>query len=94
VVKVVSDSLSRSELKEYLRYLKEIQSESLITVTSAHELSGFEKRKIEIEFEGKSVNYVVDSALLIGVKIESSDFSYELSANSRLENVLTHLNMA
>lgn len=75
-----------------MRYLKEIHAEKLIAVTSAQELSSDEKRKIEREFEGKKISYVVDPNLLVGVKISGSDFSYEFNLNNRLESALAHIN--
>lgn len=94
MVELVSERLNRGALKEYLRYLKEIHTGKLVTVTSAHELSSEEKHKIERELVGKKVSYVVDPSLLVGVKISGSDFSYEFNLNNRLEKALDYLNVS
>lgn len=88
-VNVISTMLSRSDLKNYINELKNIENKKNLIV-SAPFSNIAEKLLIKI-FPNKIIFYKRDDSLMLGVKIIDNDAIYEFSLKNTLENIISHI---
>ncbi len=92
-VKKIVKFLSRQELREYIKILKELEKGKQITVVVPHL---YKEKDIEKQlsgvFAGKKIVFKQDQSLLAGLRVENNDLVYELSLKDTLENLKSHIN--
>ncbi len=89
-VDVIVSKLSRTELKQYIKYLKELGKQKTVTIVTPIDLPDKDKQKLEELYRDKKVVFVKDSTLLVGIKIVSNDVITDYNLKSKLENLKEH----
>ena len=86
----VAKILKRSDLKAYIKALKNIEKEKTVTVVLPQIKLNTKDlyKQFEEAFPKKRINYQVDKDLLVGVRIINNDLIYDLN----LRNTLKQLN--
>lgn len=86
--------LKRSDLREYLRALKSIESRRKVVVLIPN-LSQLKKSNLQKTFgkifPGKKILYEEDLSLIAGVRVINNDQVFEFSLKNTLENLDTFL---
>ena len=92
-VKRVSNLLSRQDLKEYIKILKELENGKQVTVfvPRLYKNREIEKQLLDV-FPGKRILFREDPSLIAGLRVEDNDLIYELSLENTLENLKLHIN--
>jgi len=91
-VSFISDQLNRQTLKQYIRSLKNEEGKKQVIVTSPKSLSEIDKKKIQSQFRGKKIIYVLDPEMLGGIKIADKDTEFETSLNQTFSDIIRFLN--
>jgi F0F1-type ATP synthase delta subunit len=91
-VKKITKSLTRTELKDYINDLKNIENRRTVTVPipSEEETSKIKQMFAKI-YPTKRIVIKVDEELLTGIRVVDFDNVYELSLKNYLENSLEYL---
>lgn len=87
-INTISAHLSRSELKVYLRALKNYTSKNSVTVVSALALPTLVKKDFAQRFSGKNLLFEIEPGLLFGVKIVEGDMVYDQTLSSSFQNLV------
>jgi len=90
-VTVIANTLTRKELKAYIKELKNIERKKRVTVVSPSPLEPAEKKIIAEKFSGKQIEYKEDLSLMAGVKIIDNDIIYDLNLKNILEDLASHI---
>jgi len=82
----IEKHLSRSDLKVYIKDLKNIKSEKIVTVTIPNEdgikdIEGYFKRM----YPNKKILVNIDEELINGIRVEDQNNEYEFSIKSFME---------
>ncbi len=91
IVDLVANQLSRNELKQYIKLIKQQENKSQVIVAVPKTLKSREQDVIQKLFLGKKIVYTVDSLMLSGIKIVDNDIEYELSLNQIFQDLVMHL---
>lgn len=92
-VKRVAKILSRQDLKEYIKILRELEKSKQVTVFVPRLYKSKEiEKKISDSFPGKKIIFQQDPSLMAGLRVENNDLVYELSLNNTLENLKNYIN--
>jgi F0F1-type ATP synthase delta subunit len=91
IVQLIASRLSRHELKQYIKLLKQEEDKKQIFVTSAKPLTNKDKEKIEKRFAGKMVHYSIDPSMLSGIKIVEGDEEYEINLDKTFNYMIQFL---
>lgn len=94
IVNKIADKLTRKELKEYIRLLKQEENKKIVTVTAPKELSEEEKKMFENLFSKKELVYNTDQKMIGGIKITDGDVEYEISLNQIFRDIIYHIQRA
>lgn len=89
----IAKKLKRSDLKVYIKDLKNMEAQKTVTVTVPNE-DGIREIKEHFSklYPDKKLVFNLDPALLSGVKVVDYDNVYELSIKSFLENSIRTTN--
>ncbi len=85
-VEKISGYLSKIELREYIRQLKNIDKSNTIFIDLPHSNSAYEKQLHEA-FPDKKVKITVDPSLLLGMRVQDNDDVYEMSLKNTLDSM-------
>lgn len=91
MVQSISDSLTRKDLKEYIKALKNEEKKRSITVILPHKANQEEKKIFQNNFPDKEIIFLEDPSLIVGVKIIDKDNIYDLNLKSNLEDIKNYL---
>ena len=93
-VKRITLMLSRSNLKQYIKYLKTYEKQNTVTIVVPNE-KFLGKNELERMFKGvlngKKIKIEIDPSLIVGVRIIDNDSIYEYSLKNTLEKIGTHV---
>lgn len=93
LVKKFIKSLNRSELKEYVKTLKNIENRKSVIVTVVDiSFTSDVIKKIKSIFKGKRVLIKEDKSLIAGIKISDYDMVYELSLKNKIDKIISFIN--
>ncbi len=92
-VKKIANFLSRQDLKEYIKILRELENAKKVTVIvpRLYKDKEFEKQLSGV-FDGKKIIFKEEPSLITGLRVENNDLIYELSLKNTLENLNSHIN--
>ncbi len=79
----IAQALSRSDLKKYIRILKQDQKKKTVYITVSMMPSVKQQSIIQSLYQDKTLVYSIDKSLLIGMKIQEYDIitEYDLKDN-------------
>jgi F0F1-type ATP synthase delta subunit len=87
----IADILSRSELKEYIRALKEHEKQTSVVVTIPDGMENLELEQFKDVFPDKKMFVEKDPELLLGVKVTDNDNVYEFNLRNTLEKMVEYI---
>ncbi len=87
----IASILSRKELKDYIRKLKDFENQKKVIVTTPVEVSEQEKKTLSKNFEKKNLEFLIDPDILGGIKIQENDIIYEVSLKKTLDDMIDFL---
>lgn len=90
-VKSATGFLTRSQLKVYIRELKNYESKKTVSIKAAHLPTKASQETFLKLFPGKQIVYTVDPTLLVGIQIINNDLVYNLNLKDTLDNLLSHV---
>lgn len=88
-VYAIADSLSRYELKQYIRSLKNYENKKNVIVTTSFSIDNH--KVFEKLFLNKKIVYKVDPFLILGIKILNNDNVYEFNLKNTLDHIVSHI---
>lgn len=89
-VNKIADLLSKSELKLYIRALKNWEREHSIIVDVPSEDKAITEHIHEV-FPDKKVVVNVDPSLIVGMRLQHNDDVYEMSLKNTLDKITEHI---
>lgn len=85
-------TFKRSELKEYIKYLKNIENEKRVTLVTPKLSSGRKLiSKVKEVFPDKKIVIKEDKSLIAGIRIVNKDTIYDFNIKNTLENLVKHI---
>lgn len=87
----IADILTRSELKAYIRALKEQERETSVFFTSPPGVDFKDIEQFQDIFGGKKLFLEHDSSLILGVKVTDNDNVYDFTLRNTLEKMLEYI---
>lgn len=91
-VEKIGGSLSRKELKKYIKALKDWEKKITVVVTMSKAPTTDERNKIENFFNDKKIVYEIDPSLIAGIKIVNNDeWVYDLNVKNSLERMIEEI---
>lgn len=84
-VNAIANHLSRKELKDYIRALKQLEQKKRIIVDTSFVPTEAQKEIFKEQFLGKDVVFQVNQELLLGVKITNNDIVYDMNLKRTLD---------
>lgn len=91
IIDLIANKLSRRELKQYIRLLKQQENKKQVIVTVPTSLTSEERDMIQKLFAGKKILYAVDPSMISGIRIVDNDVEYEVSLDQIFQNLLAHM---
>lgn len=89
-VNKIADLLTKSELKLYIKALKNWEREHSIVVDTPVEEMVYQEQ-IQTLFPDKKVVMRVDPTLLLGMRLQHNDDIYEVSLKNTLDKITEHI---
>ncbi len=89
-VNKIADLLSKSELKLYIKALKNWEKEHSIIIDMPRENVVYQEQ-IQTLFPDKKVVMQFDPTLLLGMKLQENDDIYEMSLKKTLNKITEHI---
>lgn len=83
--------LKHSELKRYIKGLKNFEKSHTVIITVPFTPTVLEKKKFEDMFVNKKIEFVEDKSLLLGFKVQNNDLIINYNVKERLANVLEYI---
>lgn len=90
-VNAIADLLKRKDLKLYIRALRNQEKKKTVDVITPGELNRDEKKMVENTFKNKKINYIIDSSLIVGLKIIENDKVFDLNLGNTLYSLKEHI---
>lgn len=92
-VNKISKDLSRRELKEYIKFIKQIEKKRKVVafVANLSQKKTLEKDMKRI-FLDKKIEIVEDKSLIAGLRIIDNDNVYDFNIKNTLENITSFIN--
>ena len=90
-VKKTAYKLSRQNLKQFIRFLKEYEKKISVIVVMPFVNTKIEKKMFEDLYPRKKIIFKKDSSLIAGVRIIEDDMVYDFNLKHTLDNVATHI---
>lgn len=88
----IADSLTRSQLKQYISGLKNRENKKNVIVTTAFMTSN--KTILEKLFPNKKIVYRIDPSLMLGLKIINNDNVYKFNLQNTLDDIISYITKA
>ncbi len=89
----ITNQLNRSDLKAYIKALKNLEKQKTVTVILP-DIKMKQKdldKQFKLAFPNKSINYETDESLLVGVKIINNDLIYEFNLRDTLKRINSYI---
>jgi F0F1-type ATP synthase delta subunit len=90
-VDMIADMMNRQSLKQYIHLLKQEENKKQVIITSPKALTTDDKKKLETQFPGKKIIYVLDPEMISGIRIIDKDTEYETSLNQTFNDIIRFL---
>lgn len=90
-VKSAALILTRSQLKQYIKELKNYESKKTVSINAAQLPTKAYQQIFLHLFPGKQIVYTVDPTLLVGIQIVNNDLVYNFNLKDTLDNLLSHV---
>jgi F0F1-type ATP synthase delta subunit len=90
-VELIISRLSRKELKQYIRFLKQEENKKHVFVTSAKQINNKSREKIQHLFPKKQISYYMDPSMISGIKIVENDTEYEVNLDKTFHDIMVFL---
>lgn len=87
----IADVLTRTELKDYIRALKDQESKTTVTLTIPQGLEDLELEQFKDIFPDKKFMVEKDPDLILGVKVTDNDNVYEFNLRNTLEKMVEYI---
>lgn len=91
MVSEIAKKLNRTQLKRYIKGLKDFENKNSVTITLAKNPTQQEKRQLETLYPNKKILYNIDESLILGMRIENYDNVYEMNLQNTLSSLLSHI---
>lgn len=93
IVKLASGKLKKSELKVYLKSLKNMQKKKVLKVyvPSKKLISRDIENRLVKFFKNKELNFIEDKSLIAGIRVVDNDMIYELNLKDSFENLIEYI---
>lgn len=91
VVDLIANKLTRRELKQYIRLLRQQEQKNQVIVTVPKTLTSEERTMIQKLFKDKKILYMVDPSMISGIRVVDNDIEYEISLDQIFQNLLAQL---
>jgi F0F1-type ATP synthase delta subunit len=91
VVSQVADKLSRQDLKQYIKALKNAEKLRNVYVESPFEMSKNLNETIKNTFPDKKIVNIKNQSLLVGTKIVYNDDVFEMSLKNSLDSIVENI---
>lgn len=88
-VSAIAGLLTRFQLKQYLRELKNYEKQKTVNVIVSYLPTNTQQKTISHLFPGKRIKYEIDKNLLVGIKIINNDEVFDLNLKDTLDNLLS-----
>jgi F0F1-type ATP synthase delta subunit len=87
-VKKIANKLKYSDLKRYIRYIKDTEKRKSVIVYLSEDIKDKQlELEIKKKFTNKRIIFKVDKSLLAGIKIVDFDNIYDFSLKNKLDNI-------
>ena len=86
-VDIISGYLTRRELRDYIRALKQIEKKKHLFVDMSFSPTPEQEDLLRKQFSGKDVVFQVDQDLLLGVRITDNDIVYDMNLQRTLDAI-------
>ena len=89
----ITKLLNRSELKRYIKFLKNLEQTKTVKVVMA-KLNGEKELETELKakFPNKRIEFLEDISLIAGMKIIDNDNIYDFNLANTFENLVSYIN--
>ncbi len=91
VVSEIADKLSRQDLKQYIRALKNAEKLRNVYIESPLEMPKSLSATIKNSFPDKNIVNINNPSLLVGTKIVYNDDVFEMSLKNSLETIVENI---
>ena len=91
VVEFIAARLTREELKQYIKLLKQEENKKQVFVTVAKELNSQDQKKIQNLFPDKQISYSIDASMISGIKVVEKDTEYEINLDRIFHDIIMFL---
>jgi F0F1-type ATP synthase delta subunit len=91
VVDAIAQRLSRKELKEYLRALKQIEQKKEVLVRTPKVLTNDEKKTITNLYPEKRIIYTIDPTMIGGIEVTIDDIMYEINLEKTFDQMVNYI---
>jgi len=89
-VNKIADLLSRDELRLYIRSLKNWEKQNKIILQVPND-TGVRMKDLQDIFPGKKISLSLDPSLLIGMRLQNNDDTFEMSLKNTLDKITEHI---
>lgn len=91
VVAMIADKMNRQTLKQYINLLRQEEKKKQVMITSPKSLSESDMKKLQDQFPGKKIIYILDPEMISGIRIVDKDMEYETSLNQTFNDIIRFL---
>lgn len=91
IVFSIADRLNRRQLKEYIKKLRKHLIQKTVIIETALPVSAATKLAYEESYKGKTLNFVTNKNLIVGVKIYENDIILSKNLKDTLENIRQYI---
>ena len=93
MIKKIASLLKRSDLKTYLKELKDLREKNTVylSIPSNGILEEEAKKFFAKNFSGKQIEVTLDPSLIGGIRVRNYDMIYEISLKDELEKSLDYI---
>jgi F0F1-type ATP synthase delta subunit len=86
----IADKLSRTQLKAYIRALKDAEKQRTVRVEAPAEPTAADRKALESIFSGKMIVTEKNPDLLLGLRITNNDDVYNMNLKHSLERIAAY----
>lgn len=90
-VEQIANLLGKKELKEFIKELKHFEKKHTVVISLPYMPSKPDQKKITDLFIDKKILYLIDKALMVGVKVIDNDLISEYNLKNTLEDIADHV---
>lgn len=90
-VEHIANLLTKTELKEYVRELKSYEQKNTVVIVLPYMPNAKDQKKISENFMSKKIMYMIDSSLMVGIRVIDNDLISEYNLKNTLEEMSEHI---